>query len=221
MVRINYLIMLGLFVCPSMVFSQGLEKYNFDFGLGVTYLHGDVKSAPKSIVNADFKYLPGKVFSFSASLKKGTFFNNSPDARRQFRNEFLEGSAEVEIDLINLLRSDFRASRVSVIGSGGIGFIQSRTTDLRERRAEDASIQNFNYEGNNIVIPVGGTVEYYVSPSASFFIDVGASYANTDKLDNYWVKSEANQAKDVYSYYIAGFSLKFGNNFQIVEEWTD
>ena len=220
MKKVSYILMVALMSVPFIGFTQS-EKHNVDFGLGMTMLHGDIESANKAVVNFGYKYYFSELFGFYAGYKNGSLYSNNPELRRQFDNKFWQLSARLELNITNfLLGNKAERSRIALLGNAGLGYMNNDSRDLsvaKVDRQNGTLPTDYSHSESALVFPIGGTLQYYVTKSAAFSFDVGVNVANSDKLDNFYPDISANQSNDAYSYYTLGFSLKFGDDFDILK----
>ena len=189
----------------------------FQVGLdaGVTIFFGDVDDgpAPGGLLknNTAFRFHAGRNFG-SLLLINGqvTIGNISGEKKREnsysyFKGGFVEYTFGVGINMVALFKRDLD-NLVAFYANFGVGLIDIKTTryDGFSHEIEQTFGHGNQKATTELVIPLGGSLIFNISPHSSISIQTTISRVDTDKMD----ALEGNDNRDYYNYTSLGYVYK-------------
>ena len=205
----------GLSQIRSVQNSLTQDYFQVGFDAGVTIFFGDVDDGPAKggllKNNMAYKLHVGRNFG-SLLLINGqvSVGNISGEKKRDgfysyFKGRFVEYTFGVGINTVALFKRDLD-NLIAFYINFGIGLIDIKTT--RYDGITNEIIQTFGH-GNQkatteMVIPLGGSLVFNISPHSSVSIQTTISRVDTDKMD----ALEGNDNRDYYNYTSIGYIYK-------------
>lgn len=212
-----------LFAFPIQGYSQirsiqrSLTNDYFQVGLdvGVTIFFGDVDDGPATggLLNNNMAYKLhlgrnfGSLLLINGQVAVG---NISGEKRREdfysyFKGGFVQYTFGVGINMVALFKKDLD-NLVAFYANFGIGLIDIKTT--RYDGLTNEIVQTFGQGDQKatteMVIPMGGTLLFNISPHSALSIQTTISRVDTDKMD----ALEGNDNRDYYNYTSIGYIYK-------------
>lgn len=189
-------------------FQAGLDA-------GVTIFFGDIDDgpAPGGLLenNMAFRLHIGRNFG-SLLLINGqvSVGNISGEKRREnfysyFKGGFIEYTFGVGVNMVALFKRDLD-NLVAFYANFGIGLIDIKTTryDGYTHEIEQTFGHGDQKATTEMVIPLGGSLIFNISPHSSISIQTTVSRVDTDKMD----ALEGNDNRDYYNYTSLGYVYK-------------
>ena len=211
---------------PVQGFSQinsvknSLTHDYFQVGLdaGVTIFFGDIDDGPADggllQNNIVFRFHAGRNFGslllINGQISTGGISGEKikDDVSWYFKGSFIEYTFGVGINTVALFKSDLN-NLVAFYANFGIGLIDIRTT--RYDGITHEIVQTFGHGDQKatteMVIPLGASLVFNISPHSSVSVQTTISRVDTDKMD----ALEGNNNRDYYSYTSIGYVYKIFN----------
>jgi len=195
-----------------------IDYYQVGLDAGVTMFFGDVDDgpAPGGLLNNNlaFRLHVGRNFG-SLLLINGqvTVGKISGEKKREnfysyFTGRFVEYTFGVGINMVGLFKRDLD-NLVAFYANFGIGLIDIKTTRYNGISGEVE--QTFGHGDQKatteMVIPLGGSLIFNISPHSSVSLQTTISRVDTDKMD----ALEGNDNRDYYNYTSVGYIYKIFN----------
>lgn len=195
------------------------DYFQVGFDAGITLFFGDVDDGPASggLLQNNMAYRLHFGRNFGSLLLidgKITVGNISGEKKRDevfwyFKGGFVEYTFGVGINTVALFKRDLD-NLVAFYINFGLGLIDIKTTRYDGNTNE--IVQTFGHGGDQkatteMVIPLGGTLVFNISPHSSFSLQSTISRVDTDKMD----ALEGNDNRDYYNYTSIGYIYKIFN----------
>jgi flagellar motility protein MotE (MotC chaperone) len=194
--------------------DQSLRKVSIDASGGGTFLNGDVSSDVSYNGQLGIKYNASRDFGIKANLTTGLL--EGSENNLAFENQFFQYSLRGVFNVSQLANINRQFPKVNLHAYAGIGNI------VNDAEFTDASNPDNNrtFSDNITTVPLGVTLEYYLSNRLDLFADVNYTYSNDDLLDAYEPTTAANRANDGYSTFSIGLSYKLGEASDEHADWS-
>lgn len=191
------------------------DYFQVGFDAGLTIFFGDVDDGPAQggllKNNMAYRLHVGRNFG-SLLLINGqiSIGNISGEKKREnfysyFKGGFIEYTFGVGINLVGIFKRDLD-NLVAFYANFGIGLIDIKTT--RYDGYSQEIVQTFGHGDQKatteMVIPLGGSLIFNISPHSSVNIQTTISRVDTDKMD----ALEGNNNRDYYNYTSIGYIYK-------------
>lgn len=211
--------LLGLSQIRSVKKSLTHDYFQVGFDVGTTYFFGDVDERPAEgglfQNNMAYKLHVGRNFGSLLLINAQISFGNVSGEKKKdefysyFKSSFIEYTFGVGINTVSLFKQDLD-NLVAFYVNFGLGLIDIKTT--RYDGFTDEVLQTFGHGDQKatteMVIPLGGSLIFNISPHSSVSIQTTISRVDTDKMD----ALEGNNNRDYYNYTSIGYIYKIFND---------
>jgi len=211
--RICFLLLIGGFFTVSAQ-GQSLRKVSIDASGGGTFLNGDISSDVSYNGQLGVKYNASRDFGIKANVTTGLL--EGSDGNLAFENQFFQYSLRGVFNVSQLAKINRQFPKINLHAYAGIGNI---VNDAEFTNASNPD-NNRTFSDNITTVPLGVTLEYYLSNRLDLFADVNYTYSNDDLLDAYEPTTAANRANDGYSTFSIGLSYKLGEASDEHADWS-
>lgn len=212
------------FILEAQYYNAYNKKYGFrdgwsvNFNIGVTSFFGDLSVFDFDIVkklSEESNFGGGIIFakeispviSFNTQFLYGGLKGTKESSNIYFKANIIEGSLNVQINIIQIILPRNKDRKINVFGNFGIGLvsIKSKLFDLKT----DSLIHSFGFGRKTIesILPFGFKINYRINELFDLDFNFSNRRVDTDKLDS----QPGNNNKDFYSYMSIGITYKFQN----------
>lgn len=218
MKRLAATIMGFLFLLPVTVFGQN-DNSNFSINLsgGTNYFHGDISSQWGYLGKGGLKYNISNQFALEGEFRTGLLKGGDDPYDRKFENQFMQYGINGVLNVSKLSSLHVVWPDIAILAKAGIHQMNSSAQDLKDY--PEGTEPRDDYNGSDIVFPIGGKIKYNLSKRLDIGIGVDYAYTNTDQLDNYDVSEPTNRFNDGYSTYTLGLTIKLGEKSAEHADW--
>lgn len=173
---------------------------------GASLSHSEIDTRTAFQGQLGFEYMASKIVGIEASFRTGNLTGadgNFPE-RFNFNNRFNLLALQGNLYLHELLSKDHN-SGIEIFATAGVGYLLST---VKEANSPQGSPATFNYDGGDIVFPVGAGLDFGVTEKTRFCLSLQYNFTLSDELNGYNPATPSNDDNDTFTFVTVGF--KFG-----------